>query len=542
MVAGRCAYFERYERAGHHGQIAQEMWGNDRVDWRVLLQWPRKCVFIGSSQPQGFEVTNSALVAQISSIASLLASHDIRPGDNVALWLTKGQDNVAAMLACWIAGAAFCVLPSYAGRTGTERSQDRVDNVLRALQPRLILQSPHSRLSHEASKAIQSVDVPAMEAVSADIEAIKARIAERDPQDLAFVQFTSGSTGGDARGAEVRFGQLAANLDALAERTCVSAQDCMTSWAPLYHDMGLMAVLLSLRSGADLVLMETDHFVRRPGAWLEAISTYRGTVTTAPPTALKLLTRRRAPDVDLRSLRYAWIGGESVFPSVLRGFEEAYAPSGLAVGVLQPTYGMAETVVGISCGEAGVPWTETDGVVSCGRPLAGLTVQIADEGGATVAEGHEGNVMVRGTSVISGYLGHPRLAAGEWFDTGDVGVLRDGHLFVTGRRKDVLKRGAESYPATLVEAVAEEALGLRTGRVAAFTHLQADLGKEEIVLLVESPTWTDADARQVASAVLKELGLQIDVIRRVEGGRLARTSSGKLMRQLTAAQYREGLI
>ncbi len=508
----------------------------------VQLQWPKSCTFIGNSYPNGVDVPCETILAQAAALADALQRSDNVPNGRVALWLTNGQDQVAAMLGCWLAGLAFCILPSYAGRTGTERSQDRIKQVLSVLQPRYIIQRPSSQLGDELTAGIESVDLPSFDTASIDTGMAKARLTARASADLAFVQFTSGSTGGDARGAEVTFGQLQSNLDALVKRTAMSDQDRMVSWAPLYHDMGLMAVLLSLRCGADLVLIETDHFVRRPAAWLEAITTQKGTVTTAPPTALRLLARRRATAVDLKSLRYAWIGGETVFPGVLRAFEEAYVTAGLASGVLQPTYGMAETVVGIACGNPGVAWTETDGVVSCGPVLDGLDVQITDDAGHSVAQGKEGSVMVRGASVISGYLGQPRRAAGDWFDTGDLGVLRDGNLYVTGRRKDVLKRGAESYPAALVEAIAEGALGLRTGRVAAFTNLRADFGKEEIILLVESPTWTDQDARKVASAVMQELGLQIDLIRSVEGGRLPRTSSGKLMRQLTAAQYRDGQL
>ena len=198
---------------------------------------------------------------------------------------------------------------------------------------------------------------------------------------------------------------------------------------------------------------------------------------------------------------------------MLRGFEDAYATSGLASGVLQPTYGMAEKVVGISCGEPGVEWTERDGVASCGRPLEGLDLRIVDTTGEPVVEGREGIVTVLGTSVISGYLGLPQRATDDWFDTGDLGFKADRQLFVTGRHKDVLKRGAESYPATLVEAIAEEALGLRTGRIVAFANLRMDAGKEEIVLLVESPAWTDQNARQVGAAVMEQLGLQVDEIR-----------------------------
>ena len=282
--------------------------------------------------------------------------------------------------------------------------------------------------------------------------------------------------------------------------------------------------------------------MRRPSAWLEAIAKGKGTVTTAPPTALKLLTRRKAADVDLSSLRYAWIGGEAVFPKVVSAFEDAYTDASLAKGVIQPTYGMAETVVGISCGMPGANWITRKDVISCGKVLDGMKVQIQSADGAPTPDGTEGTIMTRGPSVIDGYLGLDRFEKGAWYDTGDLGFLEDGFLFVTGRSKDLLKRGAESYPASLVETVAESALDLRTGRVAAFANFRADQGREEIVLLVESRSWDDQQTRAVASAVLTELGLQVDVIRPAIGGRLPRTSSGKLMRQMTAKHYLEGTI
>jgi len=322
----------------------------------------------------------------------------------------------------------------------------------------------------------------------------------------------------------------------------MTGADRMVSWAPMYHDMGLMAVLLALKHGADLVLMETDHFVRRPTAWLEAIARHKGTLTTAPPTALKLLTRRQAKDVDLSTLRYGWIGGEAVFPVVMQAFEEVYAPMGLASGALQPTYGMAETVVGISCGIPGTPWHAEQDVISCGPVLDNMEARIVDEDGAPLPDGQAGHLHVRGPSVIDGYLSLPRFERDGWFDTGDLAFMSRGHLFVSGRVKDVLKRGAESFTAAHVETIVEEALELRTGRAAAFTHFDPRAGKEEIVLLVETRDWEQDQARVAAAAVMKELGLQIDVIRAPQGGRLPRTSSGKLMRQMTAKQYKEGAI
>lgn len=507
---------------------------------KVQFLWPGAFRFIGRTAPEGDPVAPAAMAAAAGAARDRLAAGGVRPGDRVALWLTRGPDQIAAMLGCWMAGAAFCFLPSFAGRSRTERSQERIEDVLATLAPRLLLTADTENLPAAMPDGLPVVRMPGPNAAPAAADPLAA-IARRDPDDMAFIQFTSGSTGG-AKGAVVRFGQLAANLDAIAARIDLSAADRMVSWAPLYHDMGLMAILLPLRRGADVVLMETDHFVRRPTAWLEAISRHRGTITTAPPTALKLLTRRRAADVDLGSWRYAWIGGEMVFPGVMEGFEAAYADAGLKPGVLQPTYGMAETVVGISCGAPGDPWTVAEGAISCGPVLDGVELMIADAGGAAVAAGGEGRILVRGPSVLRNYLGLDPRAEGDWFDTGDLGFLQGGRVHVTGRVKDVLKRGAESFAASLVEAVAEEALGLRTGRAAAFANPRRDIGKEEIVLLVESRDWSDDHARAAAAAVARDLGLQIDVIRNARGGRLPRTSSGKLMRQKAAALYREGLV
>lgn len=508
----------------------------------MKISIPKSFRFIGRSSPGGAFFDDADIITKARIFAEALRSRGVGHGDRVGLWLTTGHEQVSAILGSWMVGAAFCVLPSFAGRSNSDRARTRVDEVMSILSPRLLAQGEQGALPDSVTQSFETLTMASLEDAPRTADDISVVFPARDPDDLAFIQFTSGSTGGPAKGAEVRFGQLQSNLDALAARIGMSHEDRMVSWAPLYHDMGLMAVLIALRHGADLVLMETEHFVRRPTSWLEAISTYKGTITTAPPTALKLLTHRRANNVDLSSLRYGWIGGETVFPAVLKGFSDSYAASGLKEFALQPTYGMAETVVGVSCGDPGAPWLLRNEMVSCGRPLEGMEVKVVDEDGHPVPEGSTGHVHVRGPSVISGYLGLPRFEAGGWYDTGDVGFMKAGHLFVSGRVKDVLKRGGESFPSHLVEAVAEETLGLLTGRAAAFASFRTDLAKEEIVVLVEAREWSGDQARAVATAIMADLGLQVDVVRAVTGGRLPRTSSGKLMRQMIATLYREGKL
>lgn len=507
----------------------------------MSISLPDPIIFVSKDAPQGVSREASSVMERVRGIAAALEERGVRRGDRIAIWLSSAEQQLMAILGCWMLGAAFCVLPSFAGRQTSDRAKGRVDEVLSVLAPRALIQTKSRPLEITQAEGFEVLfveDVP-----HGAVSKTEASFAfPSDDEQLAFVQFTSGSTGGKAKGAEVRFGQLKSNLHALGSRIGMSRDDRMVTWTPLYHDMGLMAVIFALHYGADLVLMDTDHFVRRPTAWLEAISRYRGTVTNVPPTALKLLTHRKTKDIDLSSLRHGWVGGEAVFPSTLQEFTRVYRPFGLGQYVMQPSYGMAEAVVGVACGESNAPWRVKDEIVSCGRTIDGMEVQIADDAGNPVAEERVGRVLVRGESVISGYLGLPRFEKGSWYDTGDIGFLSDGHVYVSGRAKDVLKRGAESFPAHLIEASAEDALGLRTGRAAAFANFRPDLAKEEIVLLVEARDWNQDHARVAAAAVLQELGLQIDVIRAVNGGRLPRTSSGKLMRQAAAAQYREGKI
>ena len=503
-----------------------------------MFDWPDSFTFVSREHPDGRSLSAGELAGHARLVHDRLRASGVGPGDRLAVWMTDGPSALASIFGAWAAGASFSFLPSFAGRAETDRARARVQEVLSVLRPRLLLAGAGEAVPAALDGMVDTLAVPAP--APAQEQAALPPIEAPDDA-LAFVQFTSGSTGG-AKGATIHFGQLRANLAAISARIALSRQDRMVSWAPLYHDMGLMAVLLPLSAGAGLVLMETAHFVRRPTAWLEALSRHRGTISTAPPSALKLTTRRRARDVDLSGWRYAWIGGEAVFPAVVEAFEDAYAPAGLEKGVIQPTYGMAETVVGISCGAPGQPWRVRDGFISCGAPLDGVETRIADDAGGALAEGVAGRILVRGPSVLRGYLGQAPRDPEDWFDTGDLGFMEGGHLHVTGRVKDVLKRGAESYPAALVEAIAEDALGLATGRCAAFAHRRAEAGREDIVLLVEARDWSDDHAARVAAAVAREVGLQLDVIRGAEGGRLPRTSSGKLMRQQAAALYREGRI
>jgi acyl-CoA synthetase (AMP-forming)/AMP-acid ligase II len=498
------------------------------------------------------------LVASAAGLALRLRALGIGAGDRVAILMPTGPASIVAILASWRARAAFSMLPWAVGNSGSKIAVQRLHQALDALQPKVILVAASSANTIDPSRFPSTstllVDFP--DHRFSESEGVSNPRAD----DLAFIQFTSGSTDASARGVIVRHAQLADNIVGIGEKIQVGPADVMVSWAPLHHDMGLLALLLSLYYGLSLVLIPTESFGRRPAIWLEAIDRFRGTLSPAPPFAFQLLAKRRAlrnGSLDLSSWRYAWVGAEPIFPSQLLAFEEVYRQAGLRDNVLQGTYGLAESVVIVSNGQAGRPrltlvidgalLRETNQVVvcersrpgalevvGCGSPNRRMEVRIADEAGNMIGERVLGRILIRGPSVTEGYFGHvDRRSAEEWLDTGDLGFLFEGQIFVMGRTKDLVKRAGVGVAPQEIEWVVEQMLGLKTGRAVAFSYLRPERSKEEIVVLVEDRVSRQEDnqlVRKVVAAVALDVGVQIDALRFVGLHAIPRTSSGKLRR------------
>lgn len=307
--------------------------------------------------------------------------------------------------------------------------------------------------------------------------------AEVGPDDVVFVQFSSGSTS-QPKGVRITHRGLLYNLSLIVDNDRRSEASVWVSWLPLYHDMGLVRGLLTnfiLRN--TLVLMPPRCFIARPLFWLEAITRFRGTVTAIPNFALDICTRRiseeqlRDSRLDLSSLRYVYIGSEPVRPSSIRRFEERFGPFGFVPGSIYPVYGMAEATLIVSAPAFGRPETirifEGMEVPSVGYPLGDFQVEIRDEEGRRLGADRVGEIHLRGTSVSPGYLEDGEGAGGSrgdrWLATGDLGFLdAEGRLYITGRKKDLLIVQGQDFYGHHIAACAEEGLGLRPGTVHAF--------------------------------------------------------------------------
>ncbi|MEM1177175.1 MAG: fatty acyl-AMP ligase [Acidobacteriota bacterium] len=397
-----------------------------------------------------------------------------------------------------------------------------------------------------------------------------------DAEDLALVQFSSGTTVAP-KPVALRHRHITSHVLTLNSfwPDDDEIQHSGVSWLPLYHDMGLIGcVFPALERPSVLTLIGPEVFVTKPALWLQAISTFGATISVAPNFAYGLATEKirdaDLDDVDLSSWRVALNGAESVSPSVLRAFTERFARWGFREEALTPVYGLSEATLAVTFSDLRTPFTSRcfdaarlsaghaapaapghgREMISVGRPVPGNELSIRNDDGDDCDEGQIGRVHVRGPSVMDGYLDRPDATArakdaAGWLDTGDLGFMHRGELFLTGRAKDLLiVRGRNHAPEEIEQPVSQLA-GVRTGCVAAVSNVADDEGTEGVQLFVECHR--EATAEELSTldtrcreAVLAASGLRLAAVHLLAPGTLPRTSSGKLRRAETLRRHLAG--
>jgi acyl-CoA synthetase (AMP-forming)/AMP-acid ligase II len=347
------------------------------------------------------------------------------------------------------------------------------------------------------------------------------------PGELALIQFSSGTTV-DPKPVALTHDNVLSNVAAIQTIVPDDEAQAGVSWLPLYHDMGLIGcLLLAVARPGPLTLMGPEVFLAKPALWLRAISRHRATISVAPNFAYGLCARRIRDEelagVDLSTWRFALNGAEPVAPGVLRRFAERFAPHGFRESALMPVYGLSEASLAVTFTPPGRgPRTLTHQgreLVSVGAPLPGAEVDVRD-----------GRIFVRGPSVMGGYYENPQATAQAlqdgWLETGDLGFVEDGELFVTGREKEVIiLRGKNHAPQEFEDAL-DGLPGARAGCAAAVALPTAE--GEELALLVERNGELTEDA--VKARVNERTGIVPRAVHLLEPGTLPRTSSGKLRR------------
>lgn len=549
----------------------------DVLDWHVQAHPDRPHIHLYGQDETVDQLSYADLFRGAQKVAAGLVGLGLLPGRTVAIMLPTGMDYFYCFMGILMAGGIPVPLYPPARLTQIEDHLRRHFDILNNAKVQFLITiaeaQPIGRLLK--SRVADLTKVVCVSEITTAEEKTKQAVLQGG--DIAFLQYTSGSTG-TPKGVVLTHANLLTNIRTMARQFRVTSADTFVSWLPLYHDMGLIgAWLSSLYCAMPVVLMSPLAFLTRPSRWFRAIHKHRGTISAGPNFAYEYcLAKIEDADIqglDLGSWRLAVNGAEQVSPTTIDRFQRRFGPYGFRAEAMTPSYGLAETSVGlafpdieslpvIDCIERdlfmrsrrAIPAKSEDSnvlsFVSCGQPLKGHEIQIVDDAGREAPEREEGRLLFKGPSCTSGYFRNPQateaLFDGDWLDSGDMAYIAEGQVYLTGRSKDIIIRaGRNIYPSELEEAVGNID-GLRKGCIAVFGSTDAVSGTEQLVVLAETRESDEAALKflqqKVNAVVVDILGAPPDDVVLAPPHRVLKTSSGKIRRAASRELYESGRI
>ena len=521
----------------------------------------------------------SELRADALAAARRLIALGIKPRDRVALVAETGVEFAAAFFGAVYAGAWPVPLPLPTSFGGREAYVDQLAVQLKSSDPALFLYPPEltdfcRQAADQAGVSSRDWDtLGAIEAASTDLPAAR-------PDDIAYLQYSSGSTR-FPHGVAVTHKALLDNLHAHGVGLQVVETDRCISWLPWYHDTGLVGCLLSpIAVQMSVDYLKTEDFARRPLAWLDMITRNPGTSLSYSPTfgydicSRRMSSQTRAEDrFDLSRWRIAGNGADMIRPDVMQAFVDCFDEAGFKASAFCPSYGLAEATLAVSLMPPGegirlelVEENELSGgqhhpsaddqrprryraVVNCGKPVKGMAIEVRGPGSETLPDRGIGKVYVRGASVMHSYFRDAEstracLTADGWLDTGDMGYLSSGYIFIVGRAKDmIIINGRNHWPQDIEWAV-EQLPGFKSGDIAAFA-ISGPSGEETPAVLVHCRVSDSVERGRLRDEIRERVraitGIT-PVVELVPPRTLPRTSSGKLSRTKARNLYLSGEI
>jgi fatty-acyl-CoA synthase len=530
----------------------------------------------------------TALERASARYGGALQALGLRKGDRVALICPANEDFVLCFFGALRAG--IVPVPIYPP-LGIGQLQGYLDNtrhiVAKSGARALITTAQIKRMLGTVQAASPTLEqVVAVEAIRESLETLKPE--KIGPDDVAFLQFTSGSTS-RPKGVTLTHGNLMANVKCImADGLKASSEDRGISWLPLYHDMGLIGfVLAPVVYRVPVVFLPPLLFLKRPISWFQAMTRHKGTIAYAPNFAYALCVKRirdrELENIDLSSWRVAGCGAEPIRPETLEAFAERFSKVGFSPKALLPSYGMAESSLAISFTELdeGMKTLSVDGellwaegtakvvpqehenavrLVSCGPKFPLHEIAAFDAATSTsLPDGRVGELRIKGPSVMPGYWDDSERTketfVDGWLRTGDLGFLHEGHVYICGRSKEVIIVNGRNYYPQDIEWEASQAEGVRKGNVVAFgARDNVERDRERVVVAFEcQDVPKTAEGRDLAvekqalsqtvrKLVQENMGLTLDDVVPLAPGVLPKTSSGKLQRAKTRELYEEGTL
>ncbi|MGL6044706.1 MAG: fatty acyl-AMP ligase [Sandaracinobacteroides sp.] len=519
------------------------------------------------------------LAKQAKFDARRLVALGLKPGDRLALIAETGADFASAFFAALYAGVLPVPLPLPTSFGGRDAYVEQIRIQLSSCDPVLVL-GPDSLKPIFGDSALGIAPVMGWSEFQA-LEAPDMSLPPADPNAIAYLQYSSGSTR-FPHGVAVTHRAVMANLTGHAASMEIVQGDRGISWLPWYHDMGLVGTFLSpMAAQISVDYLATDDFARRPLSWLTLISRNPGSSLSYSPTFGYDICARRVStqtDVegrfDLSRWRIAGNGADMIRPDICQAFVDAFASAGFRASAFTPSYGLAEATLAVSVAPVGqgivcdlidekrlagegfadapsdlLKPVRYRAIVDCGIALQGLTIEIRGTSGQKLPDRQIGRVLVKGLGLMDGYFRDPEataacLSADGWLDTGDMGYLVNGHVFIVGRAKDMIILNGKNHWPQDIEWAIEQLEGFKAGDIAAFS-ITTPQGEEAPAVLVQCRTTDEFERARLKDAIrtkVRAITSMNCVVELVPPRTLPRTSSGKLSRVKARQLYLSGEI
>jgi acyl-CoA synthetase (AMP-forming)/AMP-acid ligase II len=518
------------------------------------------------------------LLSQAKAMVPGLRARGLAQGDKVLIVMTRNEEIVPIIWSCFLGGLIPTILQPPVSFTEFNQPAQKIENVFR------ILQNPKVILSADLLHGFHSEVIPTGNLIDAEdlkrstSEDLNNQYQETFPgkaegTDIAFIQFSSGSTG-DPKGIVLTHRNILTNLAAISVGLDIYDVDVMTNWMPLYHDMGLFGFhLVPVFAQSNHYLIDPVDFVKKPGIWLDVMDKVRSTITGCPNFGQALLLRylknREEKNWDLASLKAIVNGAEPISHRIMSEFLERLSVYGLRKESMMPAYGMAEATLAITFSELlkepeitafkrtklqkegiaeieNVNISEMLELVSVGKPLNDIEIRVIDEDGKLLEDNIDGHIQIRGAGITSGYYNNPAETRNSfdngWLKTGDKGFFYNGHLYITGRVKDIIFVRGQNLYAHDLENLAGKYSDISYGKVIIGGVFDAKKGQDQIILfLVGSANQATCDTFLGLRNFFRDTyGISIDVFVPVRSNQVPKTSSGKIQRYKLISDFQNG--
>jgi len=539
----------------------------------------RVCLYILQTNQPDYPITYRDLIRGAAGYAKTFENNGIQPGEVIILILQHGIDLVYAYFGAILHGAIPSIMPFLTEKLLPERYRADLASLISITRPVGIV--TYKEFDDVVRSALLPGDSVRKIFISAEIdppcdpEFGRLHGLKRISGDVVLLQHSSGTTGLQ-KGVALSHQAVLNQLESYGTELGLNEKDVIVSWLPLYHDMGLIACfILPVLLRIPLVLLSPFDWIRAPYRLLQAVSDYKGTLSWLPNFAYNFCAQkvrdRNLDGVDLSSWRAVINCSEPMYLESHLAFYERFKGIGLKHGALATCYAMAENVFAVTQGgikepimideidrdglqmeniaRGALPGKPSVKIMSAGKPLAGVKVQIVNNKGKTLSDRKIGEIAINSNCMLNGYYNRPDITEKSflngWYLTGDFGYSVQEQVFVTGRKKDLIIVGGKNIYPQDIEQLAMEVSGVHPGRVVVFGVTNEELGTEDVVLIAEVHT-EDPEERERISDLIRQTvtrGSAIALRQVVMVGKkwLIKTSSGKIARQANRKKYLEEL-